>query len=116
MPTKKQQREYNRRYRLTHRYGITIEEYDAILAAQDGGCAICKGRRPYLLAVDHCHRTGNVRGLLCKLCNNRLLTSVRDDVSVLERAIDYLLSPPAYRVIGRRPVPDHAGPDLGGEG
>ena len=54
------------------RYGITPEEYDAMLAAQGGGCAICgargnaNGRR---LAVDHDHVTGAARGILCHNCN-----------------------------------------------
>lgn len=52
------------------RYGITIEQYDAMFAAQGGVCAICdkppKNRR---LDVDHDHSTGQVRGLLCAPCN-----------------------------------------------
>lgn len=53
--------------------GLSLEEYDALLAAQGGGCAICgnppKTRR---LDVDHDHRTGKVRGLLCHRCNRAL--------------------------------------------
>jgi len=57
--------------RLEQRYGITREEYEALLDKQGGVCAICgngckTGQR---LAVDHCHETGRVRGLLCKSCN-----------------------------------------------
>lgn len=63
---------------LKHRYGITPAEYERILAEQQGKCAICgsdgsASRNPerwrYLLAVDHCHATGKVRGLLCNGCN-----------------------------------------------
>lgn len=66
-------KECMRRGRLRHRYGITIEQYDFMLQAQGGVCKIClqedpKGR----LAVDHCHKTGRVRGLLCRICNNQL--------------------------------------------
>src|SRR5215470_1693407 len=64
------QSKYRRTY-LLRRYGITLEEYDRLLALQNGVCAICeqkpKGRR--FLCVDHCHRTGRVRGLLCTRCN-----------------------------------------------
>ena len=53
--------------------GVTVEDYDRLLAAQGGGCAICgnppKTRR---LDVDHDHRTGKVRGLLCHRCNRAL--------------------------------------------
>lgn len=60
--------------------GITAEEYDLRLAAQGGGCAICgatpKTRR---LHVDHDHKTGAVRGLLCLRCNRNLPAWVREE-------------------------------------
>ena len=72
------------------RTGIPLAEYDALLAAQGGGCAICgnapKTRR---LHVDHDHKTGAVRGVLCFNCNQALGNS-RDDVIVLQRLITYL--------------------------
>ena len=67
-----------RNARLKHRYGITAAEYDAMYEAQKGCCAICgkhaeAGSSPAhwknKLAVDHCHDTGKVRGLLCNDCN-----------------------------------------------
>jgi hypothetical protein len=62
--------ERERRTQLKMRYGTTPEEYEAMERAQDGVCAICyrpnPGRR---MAVDHDHRTGRVRGLLCDPCN-----------------------------------------------
>lgn len=62
---------------LKHRYGLTPEEYDALLTKQNGLCAICqrppgKNVRAHWggkLCVDHCHDTGKVRGLLCNDCN-----------------------------------------------
>ena len=93
--------------RIEEQYGITADEYQAILATQGGVCAICGGRRSYRLNVDHCHTTGVVRGLLCRLCNGRLLTSARDSVEVLYNAIAYLDHPPATLALGgQRIVPD----------
>ena len=53
-------------------YGITAEVYDAMFKHQNGVCKICKQTergRYKNLAVDHCHKTGNIRGLLCRRCN-----------------------------------------------
>lgn len=60
----------SRKYALKSTYGITEEQYLQLLAEQNGGCAICgkpPGKRQ--LAVDHCHKTGVIRGLLCGRCN-----------------------------------------------
>ena len=82
--------------RLVANYGITPEEYQRIWDAQGRKCAIC-GNRPRTIrfAVDHDHRTGEVRGILCKRCNKDLLGSGHDSVDVLFQAIEYLLFPPA---------------------
>lgn len=83
---RKYQREYKRAYnKTTHgqagirhadyrrKYGITIEDYDQLLNKQGGTCAIC-GIVPTnkRLDVDHCHKTGMIRGLLCNICNMAL--------------------------------------------
>ena len=72
-------RAIQRRTRMKSRYGITVEQYEAMLAAQDGKCAICAGadsKNPRSpdghWSVDHDHETGEVRGLLCLRCNNAL--------------------------------------------
>ena len=69
--------------------GVTDADYARMLEAQGGGCAICgtppKSRR---LHVDHDHKTGNVRGLLCYRCNRALPTYVTD--VWLEKAACYL--------------------------
>ena len=83
--------------RVEQTYGLTAEQYEALLEAQGGVCAICEGLRPYRLNVDHDHATGRVRGLLCRRCN-KLLRDVRDDRFVLYRAATYLVSPPARRL------------------
>jgi hypothetical protein len=89
-------------------YGITSTEYWEIYEYQQGACYICRRAtgRYKKLSVDHCHETGLVRGLLCQPCNRNVLGHLRDDTDALERAIDYLLSPPAVYVIGDRITPD----------
>lgn len=79
-----------RDYKLRQRYGIGLEEYKEMLANQGGLCAICRGKRSYPLDVDHDHKTGKIRGLLCKMCNHRLLPACHDDVVLLLRAVAYL--------------------------
>jgi hypothetical protein len=81
----------NRRSHLKRVHGITVEDYEAMLAAQRGGCAICgKPPRPDIsLHVDHDHETGRIRGLLCFPCNNAL-GDVGDDIGRLRAFIDYL--------------------------
>jgi hypothetical protein len=89
--------------RILETYGITGEEYEAILKAQGGVCYICEQPpRSKRLAVDHDHdKTGreSVRGLLCRRCNHRLLGSAHDATAILKRAISYLENPPARVVL-----------------
>lgn len=81
--------------RMSHLYntfGITWDDYLVIMEKQNGECAICgknckeNGR---LLCVDHDHRTGVIRGLLCTKCNSGL-GFLKDDIGILQRAISYL--------------------------
>ena len=84
---------------LKIQYGITLKEYQDRLEAQQGKCAICDNGETALsghskkvrsLAVDHCHATGKVRGLLCHACN-MVLGYAKDSVSVLQQAANYLV-------------------------
>lgn len=73
-------------------YGLTTEDYVEIMNKQGYVCAICGGTTGFgarSLAVDHCHRTENVRGFLCDFCN-KILGLARDRPEVLERAAQYL--------------------------
>ena len=84
-------REEARAIALMRNYGITIEEYDNMFAAQNGICAICgKPQNGKRLFVDHNHETDKVRGLLCQNCNIAL-GHMGDDAQLLIKAIDYLM-------------------------
>lgn len=80
-----------RKVNLRDKYGLTTQEFEEMLLAQGGLCAICgeadKGGRA--LAVDHCHESGKVRALLCHRCNPGL-GFFRDDIDRLKKAIAYL--------------------------
>jgi hypothetical protein len=87
---------------IFERYGLTSEDYDALYEFQGGRCALCriatgKSRR---LTVDHDHKTGKVRGLLCRPCNN-ILGMARDAISFFRRCIAYLEVSPLERMRGK---------------
>jgi hypothetical protein len=80
-----------------NRYGVTKEQYESMVAAQNNLCAICnrpekdvhQSGRLKSLSIDHCHKTGKVRGLLCFACNSSI-GKFDDDVDLLRSAIRYL--------------------------
>jgi len=78
---------------LRRLYNISLGEYDVLLRKQGGRCKICGTSQPGgngdHFAVDHCHRTQKVRGLLCNSCNNGL-GRFKDNPLFLERAALYL--------------------------
>jgi hypothetical protein len=73
---------------LRTRYGLTAEQVDEMIAAQGGVCAICRVKPA--VHVDHDHKTGEVRGMLCFTCNVGL-GQLRDDLRVIHNAALYLL-------------------------
>lgn len=78
---------------LQSQYGITEEQYFQLLSIQNNSCAICKTNKPTgrwkVFAVDHCHTTGQVRGLLCNECN-RGIGLLKDSSDLLLAAVEYL--------------------------
>lgn len=87
--------------RVANVYGLRDGQYEQLYAAQGGVCAICRRAKGATkkLAVDHDHKTGYVRGLLCSPCN-KILGHLRDDINAAGRVFSYLLTPPAFNVIG----------------
>jgi hypothetical protein len=89
---KDRQKNRGYRYSLKKNYGLTEADYLEMYSKQEGVCAICRqpselesGR----LAVDHCHETGAIRGLLCRKCNSGL-GLLNDSLEMLVNAINYL--------------------------
>ena len=91
-------REQARRFGLKRYYGMTWETYNVMLAAQNGVCDICKGTETYqpktyqgpkALSVDHNHKNGQIRGLLCSNCNY-LIGHCKEDADILMAAAKYL--------------------------
>lgn len=88
---RKEKREYDIKHRLKTCYGMTIEDYDKMFIAQGGRCAACGKEFEKNLCVDHDHKTGKVRGLLCSNCN-LVLGLVEDEPERLAKLQKYLLS------------------------
>jgi Recombination endonuclease VII len=81
-----------RAYHLLRKYGITEDQYSILLFAQDGHCALCTRRTENSgknLSVDHNHKTGEIRGLLCYRCN-KFVIGRHTDPYLLEAAAAYL--------------------------
>ncbi len=81
--------EYWRVRHYKEKYGLTMEDFQAMVVAQKGQCGICEKLLPQSPQLDHCHETGKVRGLLCMMCN-RGLGSFKDNEASLIRAAEYL--------------------------
>lgn len=103
---RKEDREYRRanpqisaRWKKTHpdsiknsylyvEYGMTLDEWKRLLLEQKGVCAIC-GKLGKPFCVDHCHRTGKIRGLLCRKCNTAI-GQLNDSLELARLAVSYL--------------------------
>lgn len=82
---------------IRRKYGLLVEEYDAIWTKQGGVCALClkpETRKIQgtlaVLTIDHDHNTGKVRGLLCTACNKAIGT-LGDSIPAMQRVLDYML-------------------------
>lgn len=94
---KKQTKEQIKNAGLKHKYGITLLEFQLMLFRQDNKCAICKADNPgtrYGWSVDHDHKTGKVRGVLCWHCNTILLPTLEYYSHLFETAREYLSETP----------------------
>jgi hypothetical protein len=92
---------YHRKWYVTKNYGITWKKYKEALATQDNRCFVCRikfkisdnrtGRRPHRnrAVIDHCHRTGRIRGILCGHCNIAL-GCLFEDPKIIRALADYV--------------------------
>lgn len=95
----RERKEAERSGHLRRTFGLTLEEYEQLLAAQGGRCAICRAEPGNIsLHGDHDHETGRVGGLLCFRCNGGA-GQFKEDIELLARAIDYLDSGGLFEAI-----------------
>lgn len=85
LPTLEEKRIYSRKIN----FGISREDYKQMLVDQNNSCAICKKEIGWEAAVDHCHTTGKIRGLLCRKCNLGL-GAFKDNIETIRKAIKYV--------------------------
>ncbi len=92
-------RDVSRKHRIKHVYGLTVEQFENLWNAQDRKCAnrYCPitTASPSELCVDHDHRTGKVRGLLCRRCNSAI-GFMHDEVDRIRGLISFLRNPPGH--------------------
>lgn len=90
---KKHRRPAHTQNHYLKKYGLTLATFEALLESQDWTCAICpavfRGEHAVTPAIDHCHQTGQVRGILCKECN-LALGLLKESADYAERAAEYL--------------------------
>lgn len=78
-------------YRLKYKYNLDSDNVNNIREGQNNKCCICNNpfHSERTIFIDHNHKNGNVRGLLCPKCNN-ILGNCNDDINILKSAITYL--------------------------
>lgn len=95
---RKNNKEAKKNSELQNKYGISVEQFNVMLVEQNGVCAICEQVEQSIdprtntvrtLAVDHCHVTGRIRGLLCSHCN-RAVGLLKENIKVMKSMISYL--------------------------
>lgn len=81
----------NKKMWLQRKYSLSVEEYELLKTQQDNKCVICQEQLNdgYEVHVDHSHKTGKIRGVLCRWCNTGL-GNFKDKIESLQRAIEYL--------------------------
>ena len=80
---------WHNRY-IAQTYKVTKEQYDALLASQGGFCAICGGPPDRLFyCIDHSHKTGKIRGLLCHKCNSGI-GMFQECLANIKKAVEYI--------------------------
>lgn len=92
------QKGYWTRLQRKRKYGLSHEDFESLIDYQEGKCAICKidfKSMPKGACVDHCHVSGQIRGLLCSNCNF-ILGHAKDSIPILQGAIEYLLGSPIH--------------------
>jgi len=86
-------KDYSKNKHLRATYGISLDDYNEMFRLQEGKCYLCGKHQSEVkraLSVDHCHKTGKIRKLLCQPCNT-LLGMSGDNPAVLQKAINYLM-------------------------
>lgn len=76
-----------KKYKLKNKYNMSLEEWDKLYEEQDGKCFLCLEVKP--LCVDHCHKTGKIRHLLCRQCN-AALGMLKENKNTVKRILNYL--------------------------
>lgn len=97
MKSEEEKRLARKEYNLRRRYGIGLEEFNAILASQGNVCAVCKEANK-VFCVDHNHKTLKIRGIICLSCNLRVVGGARDQDWKLVNAAEYVTNNPADKV------------------
>lgn len=92
-----------RTFYVDNKFTFDLSKYNLLLKFQGGGCGICGCKPgPTRLAVDHCHTTGLLRGLLCYRCNRGFGLFHDNDTARLLKAADYLINPPFVKLFGTK--------------
>lgn len=107
-------RKQQRAERINNIYNLTIEDVEQLKAFQNDECAICKRPLSKFANIDHSHKTGLIRGLLCMTCNKGL-GYLKDNMELLLATLDYLKTPPAVLAFGGEKYANMEKPEIASE-